>query len=178
MTQINPAIAVLTFKSTEHILSVGGTCSWALNRAHARKFQYVVCTRNANTRTAEGPEKHATGFLVGRIADVVPSPEYPERWLIQFSEYAEIAQPDVWGKGWRNPVRYTSLEDLGIDLASLKWKPMPEPVATATEIASPVQDADVQEDEDSLKLTIAEAKEGLSATFGVPIEAIEIIIRA
>ena len=34
--------------------------------------------------------------------------------LITFSEYAEVSQPGAW-KGLRNPVRYTSFEDLGID---------------------------------------------------------------
>jgi len=112
--------------------------------------------------------------LVGKINDVVPSPENPERWLIQFSEYAEISVPNVWGKGWRNPVRYTTLEDLGINPAHLEFKPMPD----AVESEKKIMDADAQEDEKSLRLTIAEAKEGLSAAFGVPVEAIEITIRA
>lgn len=181
MSEINKAIAVLTFKSREHILSVGGTCSWALNRAHARNYEFAVCTRNANTRAAEGPEKHGTAFLIGRIADVVTSPENPDRWLLQFSEYAEVALPDTWGKGWRNPVRYTSLEDLGIELNELVFKPMPEQVAleSSENVPSPNRGTDVPvEDDQTLKLTIAEAKEGLSAMFGVPVEAIEITIRA
>jgi hypothetical protein len=181
MSGINKAIAVLTFKSREHILSVGGTCSWALNRAHARNYEFAVCTRNANTRAAEGPEKHGAAFLIGRIVDVVTSPENPDRWLLQFSEYAEVAVPDTWGKGWRNPVRYTTLEDLGIKLDELVFKPMPEHAALALSESAPGFDrgTDVpDEDDQTLKLTIAEAKEGLSAMFGVPVEAIEITIRA
>lgn len=174
------AIAVLTFKSREHILSVGGTCSWALNRANARKFEFAVCTRNANTREAEGPERHATAFLVGRISDVVPSPERPERWLIQLSEYAIVDIPNVWGKGWRNPVRYTSIEDLGIDPDTLNWQPMPEPDADAIVPAAKDEGDDIDADDDEpapRPLTIAEAKAGLAETFGVSPDAIEITIR-
>ncbi len=34
--------------------------------------------------------------------------------------------PEKWGE-WRNPVKYTTLEELGIDLDKLKFKPMPAP---------------------------------------------------
>ncbi len=181
MSEINKAIAVLTFKGKEQILSVGGTSSWALNRAHAQKYDFAVCTRNANTRSAEGPEPHGSAFLIGRISNVVTSPENPDRWLLQFSEYAEVAIPNTWGNGWRNPVRYTTLEDLGIDFKSLVFKPMPEPTPpsdTADEPSPVVIEAMAAEAALPMKLTILEAKEGLSAMFGVPVDAIEITIRA
>jgi hypothetical protein len=47
--------------------------------------------------------------------------------ISEFSEYALVSIPEVWVKGdWRNPVKYVALEDLGIDPAKLKWKPMPK----------------------------------------------------
>lgn len=175
------AIAVLTYKSREHILSVGGTCSWALNRANARKIEFAVCTRNANTRIAEGPEPHATGFLVGRISDIVVSPEDPDRRLIQFSEYAAINQPGVWGHGWRNPVRYTTMEELGINADALDWHSMPDetPTDALLEPKAVAKDSVLAEDAagQPRRLTIAEAKAGLAATFGVGTDAVEITIR-
>ena len=46
--------------------------------------------------------------------------------LIVFSEFARVAVPDSWPKGYRNPVRYSTLEEISIDPAKLEWKPMPE----------------------------------------------------
>ncbi len=166
------AIAVYTFKGRESILAHGGTSSWVLNRANARAFHWVVCTRNANDKSAEGPEPHGSAFLVARIAEIVPSPEpgFEDRWLIRFSEYADVAVLDAW-KGWRNPVKYTTLEELGIDPSTLDLKSMPAGALTF----SPA-DLALQE-KSPFKLTIAKAKEGLANNFGVSPEAVHITIR-
>jgi len=60
------------------------------------------------------------------VNDVVPSPESPERFLIQFGEYALVDIADVW-KGDRNPIKYEDISALGIDLDSVQREPMPEP---------------------------------------------------
>jgi hypothetical protein len=66
-------------------------------------------------------------------------------------------------------VKYSSLEQLGIDPSKLKWEPMPKPstVALQTPFVHPAVEG----------LTITAAKQGLSLTLGVPVEAIEITIR-
>jgi len=56
-------------------------------------------------------ELHGTAFMIGRISDVVPSTETEGRWLVKFDEYARLDIPSFW-QGWRNPVRYTTLEEL------------------------------------------------------------------
>jgi len=163
------AIAVFTGKSLDHILRDGGSCSWVLDRANAKRCAFLVCCRSG-VDWVEGPEAQGSAFLVGRISDVVESPEMPGRWLIKISAYAKVAKPRVW-QGWRNPVRYTDLPSLGLHLSELTFEPMPAPtVATSTPppptAASPVG-----------ALTLAEAKRGLALTFGVAEEAIEIIVR-
>jgi hypothetical protein len=160
---------VFTFKSVDTLLREGGTSAWRLDRNHARACDYAVCTRNARSAKTEGPEAHQSAFLVGKVKDVVPAPTRKERFLIQFSEYALVNVADVW-KGDRNPVRYTEkLEDLGIDPATLKWKPMPAPQQQATPSAPLMPKG--------TPLTIPEAKLGLSLTFGVPPDSIDITIR-
>jgi len=164
-------IVVFTAKSTQHILQEGGTSSWRLDRNHARQCVFAVCTRNAKAYWVEGPEPHHSAFLVGKVSDVVPCPKREGRYLVQFSEYARVSVPNVWN-GARNPVKYSSLQDLGIDPLGLKWEPIqplgepPECTPQATRINA------------SSPLTVTEAKRGLALTFGVSPEAIEIIIRA
>ncbi len=62
--------------------------------------------------------------MIGRIANIVPSIDTEHRWLITFDQYARIDVPDAWKK-WRNPVRYTNLEELGVNLEHVKFQPMP-----------------------------------------------------
>jgi hypothetical protein len=87
----------------------------------------------------------------------------------KISEYAVVDYPEAWGE-WRNPVKYTTLEELGIDLKKLKFKPMPTPTKFLTPPAPPNRSK-------TGALTIAEAKAGLALQFGVPPEAIEILIK-
>ena len=62
--------------------------------------------------------------MVGRVRDVVPSSDHEGRYLIALGEYARVNIPDIW-KGDRNPVKYATVEDLGIDFSTLSWEPMP-----------------------------------------------------
>lgn len=157
-------VSVLTFKSSDTILETGGTQSWTLDRARAKACKYAVLCRNANHAEVEGPEAHGAAFMIGRISDIVPSTETPGRWLILFSEYALCDVSDQW-EG-RNPVRFWTTDDYEeIDFDALDFEPMPEFSASKKGTSS------------THGLTIAEAKAGLSITFGVDPTAIEIIIR-
>jgi hypothetical protein len=92
--------------------------------------------------------------------------------LIEFSEFARVNIPNVW-TGDRNPVKYRSVDDLGIDFSTLKWERMPEPDSAS----APVYEAPPVNQNGAKPLTMAEAKKGLALTFNVPPEAIEITIR-
>jgi hypothetical protein len=164
------AIAIFTGKSVETILQDGGTQSWVLDRGNARHCRYAVLCRNTHAEWSEGDEPHGAAFMVGRIGDVVPSTEVPDRWKILFSDYALVNIPDVWG-GWRNPVRYTKMGKLGIEADSLAFSPMPEPQAI-----EPVGEQRAASPQ-AAPLTIADAKRALAETFGVSPDAVEITIR-
>jgi hypothetical protein len=168
---------VFTAKSLDRILNEGGTSSWRLDRNHARQCGFAVCTRNANADWVEGSEPHHSAFLVGKIREVVPCLPTPEnneseknRYLIQFSEFARVSIPDVW-KGDRNPVKYSTLEDLGIDPSTLKWETMPAPSDEAERGLAQARLTGAQ------PLTLAQAKKGLALAFNVSPESIEITIR-
>jgi hypothetical protein len=177
---MNDTIALFTAKSAERIIREGGTSSWRLDPGNARRCTYALCVRNAHSNWGDGTEAHHTGFLIGKVSGVIatePTPENDEspqhRYLIQFSEYAEVDIPDSWPKGYRNPVRYTTFDELMIDPAGLDWKPMPEP----TEAPSPEGPVAPIAGKTGAALTIAEAKRGLAVTFGVSQDAVEITIR-
>jgi hypothetical protein len=174
VAEMDSVIAVFTAKSVERILEEGGTSSWALDRNHARQCEFAVCTRNAHADWVEGSEPHGSAFLVGRIKDVVPRPN--GRWVVQFSEFARVDVPNVW-QGWRNPVRYTSLSELGIGLNALQFEPMPDvpsqPAASELSRGTAV----MQTDEEAPPLTISAAKKGLAKAFNVSPDQIEITIR-
>jgi hypothetical protein len=163
-------LAVLTYKSVDSCLNVGGTQSWALNRAHAMQCRYAVLCRNGKHPEVEDSKPHGTAFMVGRIADVVPSTDHEDRWLITFAEYAEIDVPNVW-KGGRNPVSYTTLKDLGVTLDDVKFRPVPQ------KDRAPSQLTHVAPSSPPTRLTFAEARNALAATLGVKPEAVEITIR-
>jgi hypothetical protein len=171
-------IAVFTARSPDRVVAEGGSQAWVLNPVRAKLCKWLVCTQNLHNpdhEFSDATEPHGSAFLVGKISGITPSPEGREdRWLIEISEYARVALPDVW-QHWRNPVRYTNLSDLGIDTAGLKFKPMlaakespakREP--SARQAAAPWPPA---------TLTIPEAKKALAATFGVKPDAVEITIR-
>ncbi|MBQ2262709.1 MAG: hypothetical protein II336_15225 [Loktanella sp.] len=153
---MSETIAVLTYKSVETIIEVGGTQSWVLDRTRAAKCDYVVMYRNAKTRDAEGPELHGSAFMVGKVKDVVPATDYKGRWLILISDYAIVdGLDDVW-EG-RNPVAYWPTDHFNVDLDSLDYQPIE---------AKP------------RGLTIQEAKAGLAVNFNVPESAITISIQS
>ena len=171
----NQTVVVFTGKSIETILRDGGTSSWRLDRNHAMQCAFAVCTRNAKIDWVEGQEPHGSAFLIGKVGGVVPTPEDERpRYLIQFSQYALVNIHELW-KGDRNPVKYGTLEQLGIDPSSLEWKPMPaktQPQRDATQEAGHrLEDTGVR------PLSMNAAKRGLALKFGVRTEAIEITIR-
>ena len=133
-----------------------------------------MCCRNTRADfTTPGPEQHGAGFLVARIADILPAPEPHDagRFLIAFGEFAHIDIPNAW-KGWRNPVRYTTLEEMGIDPEALEWLAVPAHVPEEPRTQPPQgQPVGVH------ALSIAEAKRGLAEAFGVSVDAVEITIR-
>lgn len=167
------AIAVFTARSPKRILEEGGSQAWVLNPARAKLATWLVVTQNRHNpdhEFSDATEPHGAAFMVGKISGISRSGDGPNRWLIEIDEYAEVAVPDAW-QHWRNPVRYTTLEEMGIDPRKLQFKPVPrakEEKAGASAPAAAHAPAG---------LTIAEAKKALAATYGVKPEAIEITIR-
>jgi hypothetical protein len=127
------AIVVFTAKSREEILAEGGSRDWRLDPVRARRAEFLVCTQNRhNTGLAAPTAPHGQAFLIGRISAIVPSPQRPDRWLVNIRDYIACDIPNIWGRNGhlRYPVWYTTLEDLGIELDHLPaFAPLPSPHA-------------------------------------------------
>jgi hypothetical protein len=166
------AIAVFTADSRDEILALGGSAAWVVAEKQARRREFLVCIRNAREVDFHNHEPHGTAFLVGRISGLKAHDHDRKgmpRFIIELSEYAVVDHPEAWGE-WRNPVKYTTLEELGIDFKKLKFPPMPAP----TKVLTPPPPTDRSK---TGALTIAQAKAGLALQFDVPPEAIEILIK-
>ena len=120
------AIVVFTARNLRWILADGGSQAWRLDPDRARRTDYLVCTQNRhNTGFGDPAAPHGAAFLLGRISDVVRSPERSDRWLIKIQDYCPLPNiQNVWG-GWRYPLRYATLEELGIDPARFSFQPLP-----------------------------------------------------
>lgn len=167
-------LVVFTAKTTAQILEAGGTQSWVLNQHSMRGVAYVVCTRNSDPAHDEEcgnrPEQHNAAFLVGNVSGMtkVDHRNDRDRYRVDFSEYALVTVPGFRHGSTRNPVTYSDMDQCklnGIDIDALDFKPMP---TSAVADSAPVK----------IKkgLSIAEAKEGLSIYFDVPVASIQIAI--
>ena len=157
----NNCVVVLTARGKSRILKEGGSQAWRLNAHHAGKCSYVVCVQNRNKSWGQPEAKHHTAFLVGKISSISQSQEEDAdgRWIINISEYADISIPNMWD-GNRNPVSYSSLEEMNIDLNELKFTKLNEDNSSKT----------------LDKISIPEAKRLLANYFDVPQENISITI--
>ena len=175
-------IAVFTARSANRIMREGGSQAWVLDPNRARTFPFLVCIQNQNNPDrdfSDASEPHGAVFLIGKISDVIPAPEGTDsgRWQICIKEFCRHTAMNAWN-GWRNPVKYTTLEEMGIDVNDLRFHSVAE---VQDELAGPasqvVPPARVSNDGSPMSISIATAKVGLAAFYGVAPEAVEIVIR-
>lgn len=171
------ALAVFTNRGLNRVLTEGGTQAWSLKPERVTKLRYVVCTQNRDDGDWGDPtHAQGQGFLIGKISAVEPSPEGRKgRYIVRFSEYAEIDKPDMAYK-WRNPVRYIELEDFDIDPTKLTFKPVPQREEEPPG-AGHIPAACTHPKSEILALDLSHAKIALAEFYKVPVTSIEITIR-
>jgi len=170
MAKDDQAIVVFTADTVDLILQQGGSGDWVVSAKKADSCKYIVCCRKPNWSNRNEGIPARAAFLIGHVAGLRQRPGSETardqmRYLIQMADYAVLKQPAVWREGVRNPVAYATLDELQIDLRSLKFKPMPAGARATNESSGAKQ------------MTIADAKNGLALTFGVSPDDIEITIR-
>lgn len=149
-------IITFTRNQLQEIKAKGCDYSWVLSKDRARACKYLVCCHSEGAR-------QRNAFLVALISGIRfdhVDDSGNKRWAIEISEYANIDIPNVWKKGSRNPVHYTSLDELGIVPSTLKFEKLP-----------------LESGNDINSLTIEQARQGLAKSFAVSPEQIEITIK-
>jgi hypothetical protein len=170
-----------TARGSDRIIQEGGSQSWKLNTDRMKDVEYLVCTQNRHNGPWGGMDHpHRSAFIVGKVSGIIPSTDTPGRWMIAINEFARINLPEVWDKS-RFPVRYTTLEELGIDVATLDFEPLPQ---MPDRVAVEDDEAEHEEvppptivSETGIVRSVADAKRVLSHVLGVPQSAIDITVR-
>jgi hypothetical protein len=171
MKKNNSAIVVFTSDSVDKIVNDRGSGDWVVSAKKADRCEYLVCCRKPNWSNRKEGIPGRAAFLIGRVAGLIERADSKNsrdqmRYLIRMTDFAKLEKPGVWKDKVRNPVAYSTLDELQIDLRGLKFERMPE------------LDAETAKDFPGAKqMTIADAKNGLALTFGVSADDIEIIIR-
>ncbi len=178
---MSEAMFVFTVEEPNLILRQGGTQSWKVSHRRAREceYEYVVCVQNQRVEDrawCRPTEPHGTAFLIGHISEVVPSAEQG-RFLVKIRDFAIISVPNVW-QGWRFPIRYMPLADVGIDPDTLEFQPVPAPSADSMPANErPNRPVAGSIPPVSLSDALFDAKRALAARLGISAAAIEITIR-
>lgn len=166
--QNDSAITVFTAHTLEKILSEGGSGDWVLDPKRANKFKYLVCYRKPSWENRGDGTTERVPFLIGIIKSFADRSRGDERgqrrFFIELSSFAMITNGKPHHDSRRNPVAYSSLHELGVDIKGLTFKDIS--VAERPQVAASEQ-----------TLTISEAKRALAKTFGVKPEDVEITIR-
>jgi hypothetical protein len=165
------AIVTFTARGFDDIVDGGGSQAWRLDLNKAYHTEYLVCVQNRSVGAlgdGSAPSApHGEAFLIGHIREIAPLPSWPERWMIRIRDYATISTPSVW-RGGIVPVRYMTLEDLGIEPDALHFR--------ALESFS--QDLIGQREETAPQGSLVEeAKQKLAAAYSVSPDAISIKIK-
>ena len=187
------SVLVFTCKGLETLIKFNGSQSWKLNRKRVLDCKYLICSNNTSHVLSENLNDHGQAFLVAKISNVSRplGTIFDDRWIIEFSEYAEVNVPNFW-KSWRNPVIYLPNSEIEIDFESLVFNPVPDRDFEYIEEVDkkerkyfnlpPLNEVHASASQDhknstDFLLTIDDAKVGLSNNYNIPEENIEIILR-
>ncbi len=114
-------IVIFTGKGSPSFARDGGSRAWKLNIARASGARYAVICHHKHSVYKDFDGEHGKAWLVAKVTGITPDIETAGRWLVRFDEYAEIDVPDFWD-GSRNPIRYSKIDELPVNLEQLHWK--------------------------------------------------------
>lgn len=122
MSKSMNTLALFTSEGVTDIGAKGGSSAWKGNPIRMGEMTYLVLYQNRRHKWGCGTHRHGSRFLIGRITGVEELDDDPGRCLIKI-DLNQIALCDVPGRwpGNQNPIMYTTLGDLGVDVEKLVW---------------------------------------------------------
>jgi len=172
------AVVVFTGKDLNIMRTEGGSGYWHARTDRLNDADYLIAVRNRRETWAVKDLEHGTAFLIAKITGCFKNPDYDDRNVITFDEYAEIHSPDAWKMltdGQRYPVAYLNAQEaflrIGAPLEQLEWKkfhPSSPPVPSL---------AEEKTEQLSLNEAIERAKKDISNATGIDSSAITISIK-
>lgn len=172
------AVVVFTGKDLNIMRTEGGSGYWHAKTDRLNDAEYLIAVRNRRETWAVKDLEHGTAFLIAKITGCFKNPDYDDRKVITFDEYAEIHSPGAWKvltDGQRYPVAYLKAEEaflrIGITPEQLEWKKFHP--------SSPLDPNLAEEKKEQLSLNeaIERAKHAISNATGIDSSAITISIK-
>ena len=143
----------------------------------------LIAVRNRRETWAVKDLEHGTAFLIAKITGCFKNPDYDDRNVITFDEYAEIHSPDAWKMltdGQRYPVAYLKAQEaflrIGVTPEQLEWKKFHSSSPSAPNTVVPGL-AEEKTEQLSLNEAIERAKKDISNATGIDSSAITISIK-
>ena len=172
----NKAVVVFTGKDLNIMRAEGGSGYWLAKAERLNDAKYLIAVRNRRETWAVKDLEHGTGFLIAKITGCFKNPDYDDRNVITFEEYAEISVKEAWKMltgGQRYPVAYLAAEEafsrIGIKLEQLEWKKF--------QTSTPSKPTAVEAPKKlSLNEAVERAKQDISNATGIDASSITITI--
>ncbi|WP_238337822.1 hypothetical protein [Enterobacter kobei] len=108
------AVVVFTGKDLNIMRTEGGSGYWHARTDRLNDAEYLIAVRNRRETWAVKDLEHGTAFLIAKITGCFKNPDYDDRNVITFDEYAVIHSPDAWKMltgGQRYPVAYLNAQE-------------------------------------------------------------------
>lgn len=129
----NKTLLVYTGVDLNMMIAEGGSGYWKLGASSLQKVEYLIACKNYTKDWAVSDKNipQGTAFFIAKVAGFqkMLDGQYEDRYLITFSEYAEIRIPKAWQKicirGLPAARYFTTndvLADLVIEPSKLAWK--------------------------------------------------------
>ena len=177
------AVVVFTGKDLNIMRTVGGSGYWHARTDRLNDAEYLIAVRNRRETWAVKDLEHGTAFLIAKITGCFKNPDYDDRNVITFDEYAEIHSPDAWKMltgGQRYPVAYLNAQEaflrIGVTPEQLEWKKF-HPSSPSLPNAVVPSLAEEKTEKLSLNEAIERAKKDISNATGIDSSAITISIK-